>query len=396
MKVLLLPLFTFPTGHSKVSHTMGEWILKKYPHAEVVERDLLSYSQPKIEKFIASFYLRWLHLSPKSYGFIYNHWIGKQKRKQNPSKWARIITAYFEKKLYKMIQKLQPDMIFCTHSFASRVSASVKRKYHLNIPIVNVYTDLFINGVWEVEAVDYHFVPTIEAKKEIQSMHQVEAANIFVTGIPIHPDFTEKPITTANQRAHVLVAGGNTGLLDVNYLRHLIQRFPKLQFTILCGKNKKLYNEIQSLASPTVRIKTYVETAKEMNALYDTVDAIISKPGGVTISEVIHKKIPFYISHYLPGPEEMNVAYLVEHQMATCVTMEHLTNTHQTKFCNPIALEKMIRQMQNHRVACSDTIPVAIDTIVQQEQKKTQMTRTPHLGGRQIVRAMNQLSSKGS
>lgn len=393
MKVLLLPLFTFPTGHSKVSHTMGEWILKKYPHAEVVEKDLLSYSQPKIEKFIASFYLRWIHLSPKSYGFIYKHWMGKQKRKQKPSKWARLITAYFEKKLYEMIRKEQPDMIFCSHSFASKVSASVKKKYRLNIPIVNVYTDLFINGVWEVKAVDYHFVPTIEAKKEIQSMHQVEDANIFVTGIPIHPDFTEKPITKANQRAHVLVAGGNTGLMDVDHLHHLIQRFPTLQFTILCGKNKKLYNDLQSIANANVQIKAYIETAKEMNALYDTVDAIISKPGGVTISEVIHKEIPLYISHYLPGPEEMNVSYLVERQMATCVKMEHLTNNEQTSFCNPVALEKMIRQMRNHRTVCSDMIPDAIEAIVQLEQKRTQMMRSPYIGRQQIVRAMKQLSS---
>lgn len=48
-----------------------------------------------------------------------------------------------------------------------------------------------------------------------------------------------------------------------------------------------------------------------MNALYDRVDAIITKPGGVTISEALTKKLPIFIHSMLPGQEEINHRYLM-------------------------------------------------------------------------------------
>jgi|SRR5690625_864903 len=371
MKVLLLPLFTFPTGHSKVSNTMAEWILRKYPQAEIVEMDLLSYSQPRIEKLISSFYLRWIQWSPKSYGYIYSRWAGRQKDKSKQSKMENFITSYFGRKLYQYIQEVKPEFIYCTHSFASRVAINVKETYGLQIPVINVYTDLFINGVWEVEKANYHFVPTLGAKREIKELFQLRDEQIFVTGIPIHPDFTEKPVKQANKRLHVLIAGGNTGLMDIAHLHHLIEHYPHLKFTILCGKNKKLYDDLQAMTSSTIHIKSYIQSTKEMNELYDTVDAIISKPGGVTISEVIYKEIPLYISHSLPGPEQINLQYLEDHKMATSVTLSTLT-AEKDNFCSPIVLEEMINQMRRHRAVYTHTVLAAIESLVLTEQRNHQ------------------------
>lgn len=371
MKVLLLPLFTFPTGHSKVSESMSAWMKKKYPHASISERDLLSYCHPTLEKWIAAFYLRWIHLFPHSYGYIYRQAMGKQKKKKRRL-YHRLFTTYFIKKMYALIQEEKPDIIICTHSFASKIVALTKTTYPLDVITINVYTDLFINGVWNIDQTDYHFVPTTEARTFIQSNYSVNSERIFITGIPIDPQFTEKQLTKANKRAHVLVAGGNTGLMDVDHLTYLIRTFPQLHFTILCGKNKKLYNDLKHLESPTVQIKPYIQSVKEMDAIYDTVDAMISKPGGVTISEVIHKEIPLYISHYLPGPEEINVSYLLEHEMAACITLDHHSSNGGTDFCQPAALEKMIQQMRKYRASCHHHISEAIDHIICKEKMHEQ------------------------
>ncbi|MCB6704879.1 hypothetical protein LI092_10315, partial [Streptococcus parasanguinis] len=57
----------------------------------------------------------------------------------------------------------------------------------------------------------------------------------------------------------------------------------------------------------------YIQSRKEMSRLYDEADAIITKPGGVTISEVIQKKLPIFIHSVLPGQEEINLAFLKQH-----------------------------------------------------------------------------------
>ncbi|CUB41299.1 Processive diacylglycerol beta-glucosyltransferase [Bacillus cereus] len=49
-----------------------------------------------------------------------------------------------------------------------------------------------------------------------------------------------------------------------------------------------------------------------MNKLYDQVDAIVTKPGGVTISESLFKRIPIFIYHVLPGQEEINLQQFKE------------------------------------------------------------------------------------
>lgn len=52
-----------------------------------------------------------------------------------------------------------------------------------------------------------------------------------------------------------------------------------------------------------------------MNELYDAVDAIMTKPGGVTISEALRKRLPIFVHSYLPGQEKINLTYLKEHQL---------------------------------------------------------------------------------
>ena len=46
-----------------------------------------------------------------------------------------------------------------------------------------------------------------------------------------------------------------------------------------------------------------------MNVLYDKADAIITKPGGITITECLWKQVPIFVYEALPGPEEMNFLF---------------------------------------------------------------------------------------
>jgi UDP-N-acetylglucosamine:LPS N-acetylglucosamine transferase len=78
----------------------------------------------------------------------------------------------------------------------------------------------------------------------------------------------------------------------------------------LCGNNKKLYDEILSWDLEHITPLAYLSSRSEMNLLYEEVDAIVSKPGGVTISEAIRKRLPIFVHSALPGQEEINLQYL--------------------------------------------------------------------------------------
>lgn len=54
-----------------------------------------------------------------------------------------------------------------------------------------------------------------------------------------------------------------------------------------------------------------------MNRLYEQATGIMTKPGGVTISECLQKRLPVFIYHALPGQEEMNLNLLHERKLVT-------------------------------------------------------------------------------
>lgn len=68
-----------------------------------------------------------------------------------------------------------------------------------------------------------------------------------------------------------------------------------------------------------------------MNQLYNKADAILTKPGGVTISEALQKKLPILVHTSLPGQEEINLDYLLEKIWWLSFTTGKLLNSLITK-----------------------------------------------------------------
>ncbi|GAC43319.1 UDP-N-acetylglucosamine:LPS N-acetylglucosamine transferase [Paenibacillus popilliae ATCC 14706] len=56
-----------------------------------------------------------------------------------------------------------------------------------------------------------------------------------------------------------------------------------------------------------------------MNDLYNQADAVLAKPGGVTVSECLYKKVPILVYHALPGQEEINLLHLLHQQLIVYV-----------------------------------------------------------------------------
>ena len=124
---------------------------------------------------------------------------------------------------------------------------------------------------------------------------------------------TNSSSTRRKKEKHILVAGGNSGLCVWKDVFNGPCSYGHVHFSVLCGHNHKLYRSL--LHKPNVTPYMYIQDQEELNALYDEVDGIITKPGGVTISEVLHKKIPVFIFDTLPGQEEYNLQYLVDQDL---------------------------------------------------------------------------------
>jgi len=190
--------------------------------------------------------------------------------------------------------------------------ARLKIKKGLKVPVINAYTDFFINDMWGKQEIDLHFVPNKQIKLQLIN-EGVNERNIYITGIPIDEEFKMNThFRKQVERKKILITGGNSGLGDMKRLLKRVRNNLQFDYFVLCGNNQALFQQIQSWKLPHIKPISYVSSRKEMSYLYDQVDAVITKPGGVTISEAIQKKIPIFIHASLPGQEKVNLAFLKE------------------------------------------------------------------------------------
>ncbi len=76
-------------------------------------------------------------------------------------------------------------------------------------------------------------------------------------------------------------------------------------------------------------------------------DCIISKPGGLTVSEALAKNLPMLLADPIPGHEERNVDFLVNNGMAALITKHFPVDEAVFElFTNPVRLETVRHTMK--------------------------------------------------
>lgn len=309
-KILIFPLLdSLASGHHKVANAVAQYVNNRSMEIECKTVDILHSWNPVLEPMITRSYLWWIQSFPKSYALAYKHYAYKAKKQRS----YKYYDVFFQNKMQRIISEEKPDLIICTHSFPSYLINNLKRTGVCSTPLINIYTDFFVNDLWGREMVDYHFVSDVSMKTNLIRHNAIPEERIVVTGIPVDECFTfSTKERTPGKQLNIILSGGSAGLGNMlEQLNHL-KKHGDVKLYVLCGNNKSLYNEISQLKDSSLQPLPYISSRREMNELYDMADAIISKPGGVTISEAIKKGLPIFVHSSLPGQEEINLRYLKE------------------------------------------------------------------------------------
>lgn len=295
------------TGHHQVADTLRYIVKQQYEGFHYEKVDILSYSYGKLERVISISYLLWIQHFPTSYHLIYDI---TSVREHGNRKRNSFYSIFFHSFFKRLIKEKHPDILFCTHALPSSLASRLKQQSNWNPIVVNVYTDYFVNRVWGIDGIDYHFAPSILVKNDLLKKG-VAKDKIFVTGIPINPKFKRtSERKTSNKSIKILVTGGNLGVGDMGKI--VKQSTGRVHFYILCGKNRKLFNKLNTYRKENITPFPYISSREKMNQLYDEVDGVLTKPGGVTVSECLYKRKPIFVSHVLPGQEKLNMEELLK------------------------------------------------------------------------------------
>lgn len=170
-----------PSGHHQVAEAMMEYISEYGAHIECKKIDVLTEWNSVVEEAVVKIYKSWIHHVPALYGALYRF----TARGSDSPRSHKLHEFLFMRKMEEILAEEEPDLIVCTHALPSYLINQLKRKGKCSIPCLNIYTDFFINDVWGIDKVDYHFVPSRQLKEQLTAIHGLPANRVHITGIPI-------------------------------------------------------------------------------------------------------------------------------------------------------------------------------------------------------------------
>jgi 1,2-diacylglycerol 3-beta-galactosyltransferase len=221
--------------------------------------------------------------------------------------------------LSDLVRKHRPDVVVTTYPLYQSPLAAVYGLYRSRVPLLTVVTDLAtVHRVWFQRTCDLCIVPT-EAVRALALEYRIPARKVKVVGIPVHPNFTRRdqdkptlraPLGWRSDLTTLLVVGSKRvrNLHDV--LRVLNHARLPLQLAIVTGGDEALYADLSNVTWHTdVHLYRYVE---DMPLLMHAADCVVSKAGGLIISETLACGLPMILVDVIPGQETGNAEYVVD------------------------------------------------------------------------------------
>lgn len=317
----ILILYTAHTlGHKSIAENIA-YYLQQAGFSVVLRDALQAGNDDKLSGFLkihtwiyvhAPFIWRWLYLS--GYKLTLPLW--------------GITARLYAKKILQVIDEEKPDMVISTQVSPSTVVAYLKRTKKYTGLFGITFSDFHFHPTWAKKEADFFLANIPEQKDELVG-RGFAPHSIYVCGITAQPQGvvdakkTRTKFSIPADAKVVLVGSGSLGVgLPVETIERLLRDVagtftggngPEVYSIIVCGHNENLYKELlPKFHGTNIHVVGFYQPMEE---LYAISDLFITKPGGLTTIEALRWCLPMFVTHILPGQEELNLYYLKDKQL---------------------------------------------------------------------------------
>ncbi|MBD2867631.1 MGDG synthase family glycosyltransferase [Paenibacillus arenilitoris] len=304
---LVILTASYGDGHLQVSRTLKDMFARLgYPSVKII--DLFQEAHPFLNAVARFAYLR----SPafSALGFDYYGWSYYFTRNLNQAgALAKGINRLGVRRLIDVVREEDPAALVLTFPFGG--IAEKLREQMIAIPIFTVITDFGLHNRWLHTDPERFYVATDELKQRLIE-RGVRPERIAISGIPVREDFAEAAPACRTAPRSILVLAGAHGLLpEMGPMIMKLLQIPEARVTIVCGKNDKLKRVLEEAfgRERRVRLLGYVH---ELHRLMRKAACVVTKAGGIRLSEAICLGAPILIYRPFPGQERENALYLEE------------------------------------------------------------------------------------
>ncbi|MFN2449817.1 MAG: glycosyltransferase [Candidatus Baltobacteraceae bacterium] len=304
-------------GHTSAANAMQEALESAYPDSRTRVVDSYKYAASVVSQVVSNGYLGMVKTIPQMYRFLY----ARAERATEVGPFRAWVHQFTAGNLRALIEKERPDVVVCTHAFPCGVMAEYRRHFADAPPVVGVVTDFAVHAYWIHDNVAAYAVATPEMKNAMAA-RGIEADRIFVTGIPIKPQFGELQFDREALRARldlpldravILLMGGGLGIGPLGRMLSALDAVDQpLCAVAIVGRSVRSEERVLERAT---RIGYPVRVLRFVDNVYDymhAADLLVSKPGGLTASEALAANLPLVLFKPLPGQEERNTRYLMQ------------------------------------------------------------------------------------
>lgn len=312
-------------GHRSAANAIAKAIQMQHPYdsSTVIVNPILDEPASPILKMSEQNYDRMATRNQSFYRFTYE--ISDSRPASRPVE--SFFTLALFRNIHHLIQEVHPNAILSTNQMFSGPTGAVINTLADRPPFYTVVTDLgSVHAIWFNSHPDRFFV-AMDTVRDRAIECGIDPQKITISGIPVNPEFATLHSSKPDLRRKLGLDPQLPTLLFVGSRRvkgipeHLealeTLSFP-FQVAVIAGGDQKLYEQVsqRKWTFPT-QVQNYVTNMPEWILC---ADFLVTKAGGLILSEGLAAGLPIFLIDYLPGQEEENVRFLLDHQAGAIAT----------------------------------------------------------------------------
>ncbi|MFH0738969.1 MAG: glycosyltransferase [Candidatus Omnitrophota bacterium] len=300
-------------GHRRSAEAVYNYFKENCSSHQVQIIDVLDKTHPLFKKLYSWGYLFLVHHA--TWAWQLGFWFTSLQSLKPLNDFLNFLTDRLNAKEFSRFLIFEnSDHVITTHFMPSEITAYLKKKGMIKSKLTTIVTDFAVHPYWIYEGTDTYVVAPGFARQQLISAG-VKEEQIKEFGIPVDAKFLLKYDRSAlaakfgisKDKFTCLLVTGSFGLGPIEKISDRFSFYQDIQLLVVCARNKSLYQRLVKKNYPNAKVFGFVDNIEEMMAVSDIV---ITKPGGLTISEVLAMELPPVFISPIPGQETKNIEVL--------------------------------------------------------------------------------------
>lgn len=354
-KVLILSCGT-GGGHNSAAKAILEELLSQGLEADFME--YLEIINTNLKNKVNEIYLKSTNNEGKTFKVAYK--LGEIYQKTNIKSPVYGLNQLNKNKLYDYIKRNGYEYIITTHLFAAQALTAIKKEHRINFTAVA--TDYVCIPFWRETNPDFMITPSDELKSSFIDQG-VKENKLIPLGIPVKRAYSEdydindckKKVGLDINKRYVLLLTGSMGFGNVEEIvDELNNNINRINLIVACGTNKELYEKLKGKNNVIP-----LEFTENIDLYMKSSDIILSKPGGLTTTEITVLGKPFIHTMPIPGCENYNANFFESHKMSLkCMNIPEIVESTKLLLENKDLCMELVENQRKYmnRNSCRDLV----------------------------------------